>query len=314
MTGGPAKTTNACARPRYPDFIVIGAMKAGTTTLYQHLRRHPGILMADPKEPNYFSIDSVYSRGLPWYQGLFAAAGEDQLCGEVSPSYTRYPRFPDTPDRMARACPGVKLIYLMRHPVERFYSNYVFDRSFGHNEAIRDTLHQRPYVLETSRYLSQINRYLDFFPREQLHLIVLDDLRSDASAVLSRLAGFLGVAEFDAAPSEEVHANRRGDQHTVRQGNRLLSAARSAPGAKSLAALLPESARGAVRRIVSDVLPKNPVSQWMNRRRLGRIEPLTAELRAELHERLDPDTRALEEFLGRDLSGWRRADREGAAS
>ena len=299
---------------RSPDFIVIGAMKAGTTTIYEHLRHHPAIFMADPKEPNYFSIDSVHERGLAWYHGLFAAAREGQLCGEVSPSYTRYPRFPDTPARMAEACPGAKLIYLMRHPVERFYSNYVFDRSFGHREPIRDTLRMRSYVLETSRYLAQIQRYLEYFPRERMHLIVLDDLRADAAAVLSRLAGFLDVADFPQSDDSAVHANQRGDQHTVRHGNRLLAAARSAPGAGALTGLLPASTKGALRRVVQEALPQSSVGRWLTRKHHSRIEPLTEELKAELHERLDPDTIALEVFLDRDLSHWRAATTEGPSS
>lgn len=299
---------------RGPDFIVIGAMKAGTTTLFEHLRRHPSLFMADPKEPNYFSIDEVYARGPEWYHGLFAGAGDDQLCGEASPSYTRYPRFPETPARMAEGAPHAKLIYLMRHPVDRFYSNYVFDRSFGHREPLRDTLTERPYVLETSRYLTQIRRYLEHFPREQMLCLLLDDLKADPAGVLAQVARFLGVADFADSPGDEpVLANQRGQQHTVRQGNRLLAAARSAPGVKGLTGLLPESARASCRRFVSQTLPQSPVGRWLASRHHQKIDPLTDELRAELHDRLDPDTAELENFLGRNLSHWRRVPQEAAS-
>lgn len=309
-----ARTETRPPGPRDPDFIVIGAMKAGTTTLFEALKRHPGAFMADPKEPNYFSMDSVYNdRGRDWYRGLFAEARPDQLCGEASPSYTRHPRFPETARRMAADLPGVKLIYIMRHPVERFYSNYVFDRSFGFDEPIAQTLTERPYVLETSRYLRQIERYLEWYPPSQLHCVVLDDLRSDPVGVLDRLAEFLGLPRFPEYQGEPQRANERGEQHRVRQGNRLLSAARSLPGASVVAKALPTSTREACRRFVSQTLPQSALGRLITRRHLSRVEPLTDALREQLHELLDPSTVELERFLGRDLSAWRRPSAAGEA-
>ena len=304
-----ADAASVASGPRDPDFIVIGAMKAGTTTLFEALRAHPDVFMANPKEPNYFSMDAVYQdRGRQWYRELFAGARADQVCGEASPSYTRAPRFPNTAERMAVDLPDVRLVYIMRHPVERFYSNYVFDRSFGFNEPIEQTLSERPYVLETSRYIDQIRRYLDRFPSAQLHCIVLDDLRSDAAGVLSRLADFLGLQEpFPSDSDEPAQANQRGEQHLVRQGNRLLSAARSVPGVGIATKAMPQSAREACRRFVSETLPQSVLGKLTTRRHLSRIQPLTEELRTRLHDLLDPSTTELEGFLGRDLSHWKRA-------
>ncbi|MGI9457226.1 MAG: hypothetical protein ACR2NU_11740, partial [Aeoliella sp.] len=93
---------------RVSDFVVIGAMKAGTTTVFEYLSRHPQVFMADPKEPNYFSMDDVHSRGMDWYRGLFAEASDEQICGEASASYTRYPRFPQSAARMAELLPDAK--------------------------------------------------------------------------------------------------------------------------------------------------------------------------------------------------------------
>lgn len=309
VTTGPAKGTG-----RDPDFIVIGAMKAGTTTLFSHLKAHPQVFMGDPKEPNYFSKDDVYEgKGRDWYRGLFADARPDQRCGEASPSYTRAPRFSATPQRMAAAVPHAKLVYIMRHPVERFYSNYVFDRSFGFNEPIRETLTQRSYVLETSRYIDQIRRYLECFPREQLHCLLLDDLRSDVAGTLHRLAEFLGIAEFAEPEAGSVRANERGAQHSKQMGYQLLSTARGAPGMRFAKQLLPQSAREAARRLFTETLPQSGVASWLKRRHLEKTEPLTDGLRAELHELLDPSTTELEAFLGRDLSHWRRPASEGAS-
>lgn len=315
MPSPAEKSERAMGTGRDPDFIVIGAMKAGTTTLFAHLKDHPQVFMAEPKEPNYFSKDDVYTgKGRDWYRGLFANARANQRCGEASPSYTRAPRFADSAKRMAAAVPDAKLVYIMRHPVERFYSNYVFDRSFGFREPIRETLIERSYVLETSRYIEQVRRYLDYFPREQLHCLLLDDLRSDLEATLSRLAEFLGIEGFSGANrAGGVRANERGEQHSKRLGNQLLSTARRTPGMRFAKQLLPKSARVVARRLVTETLPQSAVANWLKGRHLDQVEPLTDDLRGELHELLDPSTVELEAFLGRDLSHWRRSTPAGVS-
>src|SRR3974390_1289373 len=95
-----------------PDFIVIGAMKSATTTLHEQLARQPGLYMSRPKEPNFFSDDRNYARGLESYHPCFEGCGEEQLVGESSTHYTKLPTHPHTVSRMVRALPHVKLIYV----------------------------------------------------------------------------------------------------------------------------------------------------------------------------------------------------------
>jgi hypothetical protein len=105
---------------RRPDFIIIGAMKCATSTLHEQLARQPGVFMSIPKEPNFFSDDAQWSRGVDWYTGLFDDAPADALCGESSTHYTKLPTHPDTVDRMRRfLSAGTRFIYVMRHPVDR---------------------------------------------------------------------------------------------------------------------------------------------------------------------------------------------------
>ena len=114
--------------------------------------------MSTPKEPNFFSIDDVYEKGVDWYASLFADAQPEQICGEASPSYSRYPRFSRT--RLVGSpscCPDVKIVYIMRHPVDRFYSNYVFDRSYGHSDSIRETL-ARSHICPGNQQLHAADR------------------------------------------------------------------------------------------------------------------------------------------------------------
>src|SRR5690242_14831106 len=80
---------------RLPDFVVIGGMKCGSTTLFEYLCRHPDVFMCTPKEPGYFSREKVMARGEAWYRSLFADAKPTQLCGEASTCYTRWPHFGD---------------------------------------------------------------------------------------------------------------------------------------------------------------------------------------------------------------------------
>ncbi|MGI9455659.1 MAG: sulfotransferase domain-containing protein, partial [Aeoliella sp.] len=191
------------------------------------------------------------------------------------------------------------------HPVERFYSNYAFDRSFGFQEPMNATLSERPYVLETSRYIDQIKNYLEHYPREQFHFMLLDDLKANPNGEMERLAEFLGIRPFSTMNQEARHANQRGRQHAIRQGNQLLAAVRSTSGGKLLAKLMPPRVRSAGRRLLTHWLPNGPVGRWLSRRHSERIPPLTDEFRSHLHHLLDPSTLELEKFLGRDLSHWR---------
>ncbi|HTO70120.1 MAG TPA: sulfotransferase, partial [Myxococcota bacterium] len=79
---------------RLPDFAIIGAMKCGTSTLHEQLALRSGFFMSRPKEPNFFSDDDQYARGVGWYAGLFAGAAPGQLCGESSTHYTKLPTYP----------------------------------------------------------------------------------------------------------------------------------------------------------------------------------------------------------------------------
>lgn len=290
---------------RLPDFLIVGAMKSGTTTLYEHLERNPHVFMSTPKEPNYFSIDEVYERGVGWYCSLFADAHPEQVCGEASPSYSRYPRFADTTRRIAELLPDVKLVYIMRHPVERFYSNYVFDRSYGHNEPIRETLTSRSYVLETSNYMLQIEKYLEHFSRDQMLFLLLDDLKENPERVLNELCDFLGVANESVSPAENLQANPRGRNYMAHRSNKSLQKLRSLPGVSMMKRVVPAGLRGRLRDRMFTQLPDSKMGKWIAKRHTERTEPLTSELRQDLLDRLAEPTARLEAFLGRDLSAWR---------
>src|SRR6266568_8270036 len=114
-----------------PNFLIVGAMKSGTSSLWSYLRSHPQVFMPDMKEPMFFVEKKNWSKGLDWYRGLFDDAGEAVAIGEASQPYTMAHSFPGVPGRIVSLIPDVKIIYVLRHPVERMRSHYLHDRVIG---------------------------------------------------------------------------------------------------------------------------------------------------------------------------------------
>jgi hypothetical protein len=114
-----------------PDFLIIGAMKSGTSTLAAQLSEQGGIFMATPKEPNFFSDDDIFARGLDWYAALFEAADPGDLKGEASTHYTKLPTYPETLDRARAVLEAPRLVYMIRNPIDRAVSHFIHEWSQG---------------------------------------------------------------------------------------------------------------------------------------------------------------------------------------
>jgi len=216
---------------RLPDFVIGGAPRSGTTWLYYLLDRHPDIHMARPvtPEPKFFLVDSVYDKGLAFYSDTwFADAGPTQIAGEKS---TNYLESPSTADRIGRHLPDAKLVFILRNPVDRAYSNYLWSRLNGieHEdfatalslEAERERGYSerwrfaRPYsYFSRGLYADLLEPYMRRFPPQQLLVLKFEDIVYAPEALAARLQRFLGVCERpeDAQglgvinPSEEAGA------------------------------------------------------------------------------------------------------------
>lgn len=176
-----------------PDFIVIGAMKSATTTLHEQLARQPGIFMSRPKEPNFFSDDAIHARGWSWYSSLFQPAGEADLRGESSTHYSKLPTYPRTVDRLARDLPQLKLIYVMRHPIDRLVSQYVHEVTAGRIAVdLREGLERHPELIDYSRYSMQLQPFLDAFGFAAVLPVFFPRLVSRSQEELERIGRFLG--------------------------------------------------------------------------------------------------------------------------
>jgi len=188
---------------RLPNFIIIGASKAGTTTLYKYLCLHPQVYMCTPKEPEFFASenDKNYTKGIDWYASLFSKAELHQVCGEASGRYTHYPHFPEASERIAQILPRVKLIYIMRHPVERAYSHYAqhikYNQNIKHQFEVKETFEENiardSYVLDASNYMQQIEQYLKFYSKEQFLFLLMEDLIEQPADTLRQICSFIGV-------------------------------------------------------------------------------------------------------------------------
>ena len=179
-----------------PDFLIIGAMKCATSTLHDRLAMQPGIFMTELKEPNFFSNDEQYSKGMEWYLSHFQAADKIDICGESSTHYTKLPTYPHTVERIHKQFPTIKLIYVMRHPIDRLVSQYIHEwsqRTIAVN--INQAIFQHPKLVEYSRYTMQLEPYLETFGREQILPVFFERLLNHKQEELERICRFIGYQQ-----------------------------------------------------------------------------------------------------------------------
>lgn len=197
-----------------PDFLIIGAQKAGTTSLYSYLKQHPKLHSSiSYKELHFF--DSHYQKGEAWYRANFPIKRANKLCYEGSTMYCFHPR---AAERISQMLPNVKLIFLLREPVSRAYSSYQHQVRAGReklsfSQAIRQEAERiqsdleriqndpsyggKSYryfsYVEQGKYSVEVKRLLDYFPKQQILFLDSHDLLSDPDRSLRRVFDFLKV-------------------------------------------------------------------------------------------------------------------------
>jgi hypothetical protein len=178
---------------RKPNFIVIGAMKSATSSLHVQLESQPGVFMSEPKEPNFFSDDDQYRRGVDSYLSLFANAREGDLCGESSTHYTKLPDYPETIPRMKALLPDVKLVYVMRHPIDRLVSHYIHQWTQNVIRCdINDALDRYPELINYSRYSYQLEPYFEAYGKRSVLPVFFGAVKQHPQTELERIARFIG--------------------------------------------------------------------------------------------------------------------------
>lgn len=176
-----------------PDFIIIGAMKSATSTLHSQLAMQDGIFMSTPKEPNYFSDDDQYIKGEQWYESLFAGAKQGDLCGESSTHYTKKPDHPATVSRMAKNLTSPKLIYVIRHPIDRLISHYIhqWSRNLIRGD-INTAIGRHPELINYSKYAMQLKPFFDTFGINNILPVFTEKLKISPQEQLDIIANFIG--------------------------------------------------------------------------------------------------------------------------
>lgn len=204
MTEGPS--TCGPENPRMgklPDFLVIGAMKAGTTSLNHYLHLHPEIEMPvqlkmygrNSKTTHFFNDDASWAKGEDWYRSFFP--GHRRLSGEAGASYSKKHLFPLTASRVHGLLPDVKLIYVVRDPIPRLISHYLHQVAVGREQSSLEEVLDRTGLandyVQTSLYTDQLAAFLDFFPPQQVHLACFEHLSAEPGPTLGRMFSFLNV-------------------------------------------------------------------------------------------------------------------------
>ena len=267
-----------------PNFLIIGAAKAGTTSLYHYLRQHPDVYMSPLKEPQYYADDiapAVSTRDE--YLRLFDGVTSQTAVGEASPQYLNSP---SAPRRIAADLPDVKLIVSLRNPADRAYSYYLGRIRGGHERGgVADAMRPGTYYVETSRYHPGLSRYFEQFDRSRIKVMLFDDLAEDAGAVVRDLYAFLGV-DHTFAPDVSVHHNVGTVPRSIGLNKTLLTA----------------------RRVVRAFLPRRVAATGLVARAqqplLRPAEPLPSSLRRQLLDQFSDDIARTSALIGRDLSHW----------
>lgn len=250
------------------DFVIVGAMKCGTSTLAAQLQAQPGIFMTDPKEPNFFSDDAQYRRGMAWYENLFAAAAPGDLKGEASTHYTKLPTYPDCIDRMAAALKAPKLIYMVRNPLVRAVSHYIHGWTMGEIRCDLETaLEEHPELISYGCYGRQIAPFVRTFGAESILLASQEEMKTAPQDMLARICRFL---DYDGDPLwqvEQAAVNVSADRVRQFPMHKLLI---ENPVAKTLRkTLVPQGVRDRIKR--SRQMADRPDLPEAGRRRLEEV-------------------------------------------
>jgi hypothetical protein len=287
---------------RLPDFLIIGAQKAGTTSLYFDLLKNPAVFMPSDKEPGDLLDDDVYAPpGRAAYAKRFKRARPEQVCGEATTGYTKLPDYAGVADRARRVLGAdLKVIYIVREPIARIRSQHHHERfgdriSCGIDEAVR----RYSRFVDYSRYTMQITPWIETFGRDQVFILQFESYIADRPTSVDAVSRFLGIDPAgDQVETDVVHNASSGKP--VREGP--FEIVRNTGIYRNLLRpLLSARARDSLRRFL---LPSAP----------DRAETPSAETVRHIVDELTDDVRQLGEIMGMDTPVWNLGDAGETAS
>ena len=292
----------------WPNFFVVGAAKAGTTSVHAYLSQHPEVFFPAIKEPHYFaqikptrehrySVEAITDRAA--YLRLFRHAERYRVVGDASPSYLWHPQ---AASRIKRAVPDARILIILRDPIERAFSHYLMDYREGmQHEPFYDAL--RRDIARTAKgwgvsylyyelglYAAQVRRYMDVFGSDRVLLMLFDELRRDARQGLRKVAALLGI---DSTAIDRID---------VRQAHNAYAAVRS------------DRMRRLAGSAFARVLGQNLIPRRLGRYifeefflRIGHKPPIDPRAHSLLRSLYEDDVAELERVVGRLLPELRRS-------
>jgi hypothetical protein len=291
-----------------PNLFILGAAKAGTTTLFEQLRQLPDVYFPFSKEPLFFSQDRLYEKGLSWYADTFYKEAKGfSVRGDASPHYLYWGE--KVAQRLAQAYDEPpKMIVLLRDPVERAYSWYWnMVREGNETLSFEEALACEAERLETnrgmfekqgsmkygyiqgSRYASLLTPFLDTFPREQFHFVLYDELKDDLQIIMPGVLQFLGL-ENGERRFEQVQSNPAAMPRSMNLQRWLR---RQSTWREWLKPIIPIKARYQMKEKLLQI-----------NLRESSYPPINPQTAAKLRDQLVDEVRQLQEVIRRDLRGW----------
>ncbi len=273
----------------FPTFLIVGAAKSGTTSLWKALGRHPGVFASKTKEIHFFDEDSNWERGEKWYRSFFEGNRSLAAAGEATPTYLSTPT---APARMAATVPDARLVAILRDPVKRAYSQYFHMRYYGWEnrsfaQAAAEELRSRnwdlaPHYLAMGRYAMQLEHLAEHFSREQIRVVLLDEFRTDPSSTLRQVLGHIGV-DPSVVPEADAAENSFREVRFEPLARRLRASS-----------------------LVQRLSPRGwELMVRMFTRTGGAPPPMEPQTKQTLYRAFAEENERLAAWLGRDLSAWK---------
>ncbi len=281
---------------KVPEFMILGAAKSGTTSLYAYLQRHPRIFFPNLKEPEFFSREDVWCKGFNWYYKLFEPAHPEDLCGEASTTYTRWPHTLDAARLISENTNIKRFIYIMRDPVERAFSHYQHHMRTGVTKTFEQALAEDEIYFDCGNYMMQIERYLQYFDKEDFLFLFSEDLRKNPEKVLFNIQDFLGINSVNLAKEGTIARNTKKDGHYLRA--RTTQRVRKIPGISRIINFFPASWR---EKVVQSFQNSSLGKKIEAEHYIPAMSPTTRKRLIDLYA--EPNKK-LELFLQVDLSHW----------
>jgi hypothetical protein len=197
----------------FPNFLIIGAAKAATTTLASMLSQHPQAGIVAGKEPHFFSMDEQYRKGWAWYQNCFSHCQGKLAAGDASTSYSRIRYYPDTVKRILFHIPEVKIIYMVRHPLDRIVSAYIerlvsVDASHAY-PSVNHAVQAEPMMLDSSRYWEVFNHYRQFIDEARIKIVWFEEFTGNTVDTFHDICRFLDIDDTIIIQADERYQNSR---------------------------------------------------------------------------------------------------------